>query len=270
MKLKKYFRIFMEGDEGGGFGSEGGGLDPGSEGEGSSAPPAAPARVQFDPESMKQFGSVIAEQFKSVQPKAPKTYSPEEIAEARKALKFWEPDDAFIQEFGNLETQKSAFAKLRDNQLNMTVEVVKAMLAEQNQSWEQKFTPVQKLIEQRNQQEQIARFESTYPALANPKLSDFRESVGQKLAAAGAFNGKSESEAFDILAKAMEDTIKSVNPEFTLGERAPSARSVRNSNAISPSASGSGGGGSGGGNGGGDGAGVKLPKGASLFAKIRG
>lgn len=270
MIKRNWINKFLDPDEGGGFGGESGGEMDSQEGSPQSSQQTQSATL--DPKAFAQeFGSVIAEQFKQQQkPAGPKTYTPEEIAEARKSLKFWEPDDQFITEFGNLETQKGAFTKLRDGLMNQFVEIQRAMLAQQEEKWNSKFQPVQSLIEQRHQAEQISRFETQFPALANPKLADFREAVGQKLMASGAFNGKSEAEAFSILANAMAESIKAVSPDFSLGEpAAPASRSARSSNAITPQSHGSGGGGSGGSANGGD-SGPKLPKAASLFSKIRG
>lgn len=253
--------LFLEEDND----NTGGGSEPSQQSQ-------APAVSQFDPKAIAtEFATVLDERDQKRQQAQPKTYTPEEIAEARKALKFWEPDDAFITEFGNLETQKVAFGKLRDGLMAQNMEIVKALLEQERQQWRQQFEPVQKMLSQREEQERESRFYDGYPTLKEPKLKPVLTAVGTQLAQQGAFNGKTEEEAFAILAQGVESVLQVSNPEFKLsGASGGSSSAPRNSNSIPVTSSGNGGGAGGVGTGGGDGGGHKLPKAASLFSKIRG
>jgi len=248
MKLRK-FPIFFEGEDDSFSGS--GDTTPPPSGDndtsgGGNTPPAntPPPAPTIDASAFaKEFGSVIAEQFKqrdSAQPKAPPTEA--ELAAARKNLNFWEPDDTFLQEFGNAETQKAAILKMRDGMMGQFVTIAKALLEQQNESWNGKFQPVQQMLTQREEAERESRFHTTYPVLAKPELKPMIAAVAQQLAAQNKFQGLNEAQAFAALASGVETVIKSTYPEFTLGASAP-ANQGRQGNGIPSSSTGSGGGG---------------------------
>lgn len=260
---------------GGGFAGEAGGEPAGGAQPTTTvaAPAAAPAPMLDASAFAKEFGGVIAEQFKKNAP-APtaKVYTPEEMAEARKKLNFWEPDDAFVTEFGNLETQKAAFGKLRDGLFNQFTTVVQALLDQREEGltkrFDERLTPLQALIEKQTTEERQARFHSAYPELnnPNPQFQAMLGGIASHMEKAGAFKGKSESESFDIFARGVEEVVKQTNPDFKLGERKSSAPSnERRGSSIPTTSSGSGGGGSGGSSGGGS----KLPIAAQILGPVR-
>lgn len=225
----------------------------------------------FDPkEFAREFGSTFASQFQETQKKQEQSQKQMSPEEAKKALNVWEPDDAYFQRFGNLETQKSAFLEMRDGLIKQMDTIMQARQYQADQQWKEKFEPVAQMLTQRQQAEQISKFETAYPSLAKPGLSDMRSAIGQRLQQTGAFQGKSEPEAFDILANAMASSIKEVYPDFSLGTfQQNTSRAVRSGNGITPSSTGSGGGGSG--TGGNDGSpGFKTPKAVSFMPKIKG
>lgn len=242
--------IFLTEDDGGGSGGD-------SSVTTQTAAPSAPAfdAKEFATQFGKEIGGVLAER----EQRAPKQFSAEERAAAQKALGFWEPDDTFITEFGNIETQKQAFAKMRDGLTQQMVAIQRAQLAELEAKFEQRLTPVQKMIQEREVSEQKSRFAKQYPTLSNPKLTPVIDAIGQKLASAGAFQGKDEAAAFDILARGVEEVIQQTNPTFKLDQPNPG----RSGNAIPHTSSGSGGGG-----GNSDG-GRKLSSAASILGPVK-
>lgn len=288
MKLKyKLKRWFFEEDTGGG---SGGGHSTVADilGPVDSPAPADNTESEADPSddpdpdptpapTLVDAKSLVAEFFKqnpaAVSGAAPaKTQNPptpEELAEARKQLKFWEPTKEFVAKFGNLETQQSAFTEMRDGLMGQFVTIVQGLLQQQHQQWDERFTPVQSMIAERQEAERETRFNAQYPELATDAAKQIMATVGQKIHAAGGFAGLSEKDAFSKLAKESEKFIKQFNPEFKLSESVPAAQKTKKS---STPAGGipvtSNGGGGGGGNGGA--APVSgLPRAVSLLPKIR-
>lgn len=229
-KYNKYNNFFLTEDDGGGGG--------GGEAPVTQQAPAAPVAPAFD---TKQFAGAIADVFEERDARKPKEFTPEQRLAAQKALGFWEPDDSFITEFGNLETQKGAFAKMRDGLTAQMVQIQRAMMKEVEDRFEQRLTPMQSMIQERQVAEQKTRFASAYPTLNNPKLQPMIEAIGANLAKTGAFSGKTESDAFAILARGVEEVIQQTNPTFKLETNQPT--NGRSSNAIPHTSSGSGGGG---------------------------
>lgn len=292
---KRKLQWFMEEDDGGGGG--GGGIpkavglfppigtepkvdtdpDPTPTGGPDPDPDPAPAPAPTNlttKEFAAELGAVLGQHLKPVpgekaaeRAAAP---TPEQLAEARKALKFWEPDDAFLTEFGDLATQKAAFGKMRDGMTNMMVAIVRAMQQEQEQQWDARFTPVQSIIEERTQAEREQRFDTTYPQLAPKELRPFVITTGQQLKAAGALEGLTEAQVYEKIAKEMEKAIRVTNPAFVLipSGGKPSAK-AKPAAATHGLASNSAGGGGGGGSGGGSAAAPGVPKAVSLMPKVR-
>lgn len=186
-----------------------------------------------------EFGSVLAERDKSQQAaKAP----PMSEADIKKALKVWEPDDQFVTEFGNLETQKAAFSKLRDGLIQQADTIMQARLYEMQQNFNKQFQPMQQYLSQQETKAREEQFYTQYKALDKPSVRQNLPAIAQRLASEGAFQGKSVPESFAVLAKGVEAVIKEFNPEFTIDSSA-NQTTVRTSNAIRPTSSGSGGGG---------------------------
>lgn len=202
------------------------------------------ANVDLDALAEK-FGGVIASQFKQPQGSAqPKVYTPEEIAQVKRDLKFWETKPEFLQKFNNLETQQQAFDEFAQGIFEQAKNVTQAMLAEQHRIWQEQFQPVHQMLTQRQEAERETRFYQQFPTLSAPEFKPVIAGVAQHLASQGAFNGKSESEAFTILGRGLEQVFQKTNPTFKLDNPKPQAR---NGNAIPSTTIGSGGGGGNGG-----------------------
>lgn len=268
-KYGKYSGLkFAEFESVGGGNGEGGG-EIGNEGAGENLQQEVVKTPTFDAREFahlagKSFATSLQENQR--QQESQKQMSPEE---AKKALNVWEPDDAFFQRYGNLDTQKAAMLEMRDGLIKQMDTIMQARQFQADMQWKQQFEPVAQMLTQRQQAEQISKFEAAYPSLAKSGLSDMRSAIGQRLQQTGAFQNKSESEAFDILANAMASSIKEVHPDFSLGNAQTVSRTVRSGNGITPSSTGSGGGGSGtGGNEGNQG--FKTPKAVSFLPKIKG
>lgn len=256
MKYDKSNRFMWEEFEGD-VGGEGG------EASASSAP-------SFNPQDFaREFGSTFASEFSQQQNRQQEQKAPQmSEADMRKALKDFDIDDPFMERFGNVTTQKAALTEFKQKMFEHFDTVSQARLAQLEQNFQKQFQPVQSILQERQAQEQVSRFEKAYPTLANPKFSEMRMAIGQKLQASGAFHGKSESQAFDLLANSMADVAKEFNPEFSLGEKAQANGSVRSGNRITPTSSGSGAGGAGSGDGQNN-QGKGVPKAVSFLPKIR-
>lgn len=284
--IKRKLMRFLAEDDGGGsgggstvaqiLGAPGGeakdpndGADP--EGDTDEVDPTPPPTSGFNAKEFAQeFGAVLGQHLKPVpgearsERKLPPT--PEEMAEARKSLKFWEPDDDFIAKFGNLESQKQAFVAMRDGLMGQFVAIAQAMQQDQAQHWDSRFSPVQQMIEQRQEQERETRFNDSFPQLKVPELRPMLVAITQKLHEAGEFKGLSETAAFQKIASAMEKTAQAINPAFKLESKAaPVKKSTPSSRTIPVTTNGGGGGGGGG-------AATTttgVPKAVSLLPKIK-
>lgn len=228
--------IFWEEDDGGENISGGS-----SSGEGEAQVKEA-AQPSFDPKALAaEFGSVMREQFneRDAKQEKQKTFSPEEIANARKELGIFDPDDAWLTRFDNLETRKQAILEMRDAMLGSQNKITQAMLAQQHAQWEERFQPVAQMLTQREESERVSRFHSKYSELSDPKLQPLIHSVGTQLAQQGAFKGLTESQAFDKLAQGVESVFQTKNPGFKLSQ----TNGGKSSNEISAEPSGARGGG---------------------------
>lgn len=267
MKIKNKF--FLDPDLGGGFGNgEGEGQSNGFEGEGVVTATPAPSPTLDAKAFAESFAPMIAQQF---QQNAPRQQAPQlSREEAAKLLNVYNIDDGFIQEFGNLETQKSAFEKFRDGVIKQADTIMQARMYEMQQQFDQKLSPVQSLLQERANEEAEQAFGKRYSQLADPKSKPFVTGMAQQLHAAGKFNGLSRDQSFDLLANNLAEVIKVHNPTFQLIPPGQSAGALGASpNRITPQVHGSGSGGSGSGDMNGNGQ-KALPKAASLFPKIRG
>lgn len=219
----------------------------------------------LDPKAFAQeFGEVIAKKFQerdNTQQQQQKDRPPtaEERAAARKSFGMVDIDDEFLTQFDNLETRKSALQKYTDRIYESMGNIQAAMLAKQNQAWEERFTPVQQMLTQREETERVSRFHKSYPDLADEELQPLISGVGQKLAENGAFKGLSEAKAFDVLAKGVESVMKHKNPQFNLTK----TTNGKSSNEIPVESSGGRGGG------GQAGVGVKPDSPNGLFGPVR-
>jgi len=113
--MNKKNKFFLAPDFGGGDGGgneEGEGQGTGFEGEGVVTPTPAPSPTLDAKAFAESFAPMIAQQFKQNVPQ--QGTPPLSKEEAAKLLNVYNIDDGFIQEFGNLETQKTAFEKFRD------------------------------------------------------------------------------------------------------------------------------------------------------------
>ena len=93
--------------------------------------PAPTPAGGFDAKELaKQFGEQLKGILPAQQAAAPRPeLTPEQ---AKKLLNVWEPDDNFLQEFSNLETQKVAFAKMRDGMTKQMLTIVQSLMGERD------------------------------------------------------------------------------------------------------------------------------------------
>ena len=257
----KYSRVFFDAPDdmgGGGDGEDMGGGDGGDGGAGDAGgAPAAPAAPAFDPSAL---ASAFAESLKTAgfgpaaEPAKP-TMTPEEAA---KLLKVWEPDDAFLQEFGNVDTQLGAFKKMRDGLSAHFQTVLQAQL----ERVRQEFSPIMQEVQTQREAALDTQFSTAYPQLGKSELKPLRDAVTQQLLQQGKRFG-SPAEAFKAVAEGVAAVLKVSNPNFTL-----SPASAGGSTSTIPVTS-PGGGGGGGSKGGGGGA-TGTPRAVSLLPPVRG
>ncbi len=192
--------------------------------------PAQPAPQDVSPKDQspaaldaKELAKQFGEQLKGILPTAAPATRPQLTPEeAKKLLNVWEADDNFIQEFGNLETQKAAFGKMRDGLTKQMLTIVQSLMDERVQQFEERLTPLQQYYAQQQEQELQSAFAKSYPALAKPELAPLIQTVASSLA------GKqfaSREAGFEALAKGVESVIKAHNPEFTLTAVKPASTS---------------------------------------------
>lgn len=221
--------------------------------EGAPAPEPEPevepivAPTGFDPAAMATaFASALKEAGVGPQQhqQEQKQLSPEE---AKKLLNVWDPDDAFIQKFGNLDTQKAAIAEMRDFFIKQADTVTQLRMQEFQQQMQQQFAPVQQFVSEQQAAARETKFNGTYPELAKSELTPLRDAVINGLATSGALKGKTDADAFKAIAGAMEAVIKQANPTFKLSAGSIPATKTKttNGNALKPTTGGSGGGGGG-------------------------
>lgn len=221
--------------------------------------PTAPSPAPFDSDA---FGASLAKHLapivsaSSKPGEAKSTMTPEA---ARKLLKVWEPDDAWFQKFGNLDTQRAAVLEMRDAIFQQAAtfnlahanELREKLLDEINT----KYGPVAERFSAAEARDQQSRFTKAYPALANDALIPHIATVAAQLEASGALAGKTEAQAFEILGKACETAFRAVNPAFSLSgsgssvSAQPTRKTNGNPNAQPTTSSGGGSAGSGGGGG---------------------
>lgn len=226
-----------------------------------STPTPTTANVDLNALTAK-FGDVIGEHLKTLAPKKEEPQlTPEE---ARKLLNVWEPDDAFLQEFGNVETQKAAFAKLRDALIRQADTIAQARMRELVQQLDVKWSPVQQMIQEQQAQQREARFAQKYPQLADAKLKPLILAVADQLRAAGKTYTDEESMFTDIAAGAAS-VIQATNPAFKLSA-ATGGAAKPTTGRIPVTSSGSAGSSGAQGNGGGE---TKTPKAVSFLPKVR-
>lgn len=208
----------------------------------STSTPAAPT---LDPDAFaKSFGQVIGQtlQQHQQQQQAQLPPTPEQLAEARRQLNFFDINDDYIKRFGNIETQKQALEEFRDGVVKHILTVFSHLRNEDRQQIDQRFTPLQQMIEERNNTERMSRFQGRFPQFAAPELGPYVETAIEQLAARDAFKGKSEAEAFKLLAEHLAAAAKVTNNAFVLEDRgnAGAPQPSRSNNSIPVTSGGSG------------------------------
>ena len=176
---------------------------------------STPAGVDLDALAAK-FGDVV----KSAMPQQAPVAKPQMTAEeAKKLLNLWEPDDTFMQKFGDMTTQKEALLAMRDGMTKQMYTIFNSMLQEREQEIHGRYAPLLSDREVAQQERILQSFNTEYPALAKPELAPLISAVSAGLAGR---QFASQKEGFAELARGVEAVIKSHNPDFTLtGAAAP-------------------------------------------------
>lgn len=258
-------------DDGSGSGSGDDTLDDGS-GEGPTPPkPAAPQMVDAG-ELAKQFGVVLGQHFAKVpaqgEPKPAEPITPEQ---AKKLLNVFEFSDDFVASLDNVQTKKQALEKLRDGLILQMDTIARLRLQQMQEAFDNRFTPLQSMLEQYQAQQAEAVFDTTYPQLANPALRPLLASVASQLDAAGKLKGLNQAQKFDAIASGVAGVIQVTNPTFKLSKGSSPTKTTKSAPAAQRSpgiaTTTSGGGGGGHAPAGGDGT-SNVPKAVSLMGKV--
>src|SRR6267142_3032599 len=224
----KYAGMFLEGDDGGGYGgggdgdvSRGSAVFEGGEGEAlpqtsetetyheppqPQAPPAAP---MVDARQLaSEFGNVIGQHFKA----PPKEIT---VEEAKKILNVWEPTREWLAKYDNLETRDQAIAEQRDGLIRQADTIMQYRMREMHQQMEQRYAPVIHYMQTQEARAGEWRFGQSYPQLQHEGLRPLLFSVAQSLLASGT-QFRNETELFGAIARGVESVIKVSNPQFSL------------------------------------------------------
>lgn len=198
-------------------------------------------------ELAKQFGDVLGKQFAKVQPEK-QTKPPLSADEAKKLLRHFDIDDDLLKRMNDLPTQKAAMSEFKEKLVLHNDAIAQARMAQMQEAYdnkfkelEERFSPMQSMIETQMVQQREERFNSSYPQLANPELRPLLGAVAQRLYTAGSLSSD-ESKNFELIAKGVESVIKATNSSFKLEAKA-SLQKKSNPNAIRATTPGTGGGG---------------------------
>lgn len=218
-----------------------------------STPPALTSETISDALTKSLTAAGLVGKPVPVEPPAPKVVTPEE---ARKLLRIMDIDDAFIAEFGNLETQKAALIKFRDGVFAQADTVAQVRINEALKVIEERFGPV---ITNLQQQEQVRlkalheeAFAKAYPGVAGPAYEPLRSMVIADLQSKKT-QFATVDESYAAVANGVAAIVKTRIPDFDPkvataagGTPAPVAQSSptnNNPNALSGTTPGSAGGG---------------------------
>jgi len=233
-------------------------------------PAASPQQVMLDPTSFA--AAIKAAGLGQQAPAAPqfernKPLTPEQIAEARKALNFWEPDEAFFTEFNNMETQKTAMQKMRDGMTQQFATMMQAYFQDQRGQILNQVNPALQFVQQHEERQRMDAFDGKYPDLAKSELRPLLNFAADQLRKQGK-TYDDQNALFADVAQGMAAIIQTQNPEFKLS--APGSnpgKSKPNPNAIKPAPGGGGGGGGGNAN---TETGAGVPLAVKFLPKVRG
>ncbi len=215
--------------------------------------------------ALQKAGLGGSRQSQTEPPHTPAT--PEQILEARKRLGYRQFDDAFVNKFGNLDTQREAIQELYDSSIDHVLKVVGAMFDHHGQEVNGRFSKFEEAEYSRQEEARVNRFSETYKELADPNLAVIRNAVTAQLAASGK-TFSNEKDMFAAVAEGMAGVIRaSGNPNFVLSGGSTPPKTKQNPNAVRPAPRGGGGGGGNDGDATPDGT---RPRAASLFPKLHG
>lgn len=257
MKIKRNQMFWApDGDEGGaGLMEQMGPLHDEASAAGEETPPTeTPTETKTDPEPKtpsfdpNAFAKTFGESFAATVAKQPPKEEKRQLSpeEAKKALNVWDPDDEFIKEFNNMETQKGAMTKLRDFLIKQADTITQVRLAELQRGIEERFMPMVQAAQRVEAEATQRAFSSSYGELAKPELQPLMTAVVQQLVGEGV-TFKSQAEGFREVAKRMEKVIQVHNPSFKLSSGTTPAKKSSEIPVTTPGAGGGGGGGKSGG-----------------------
>lgn len=229
---------------------------------GASTPPV----LQFSPDDL---GAAIAKAFGQGQQGQQQQQARMTPEEARKALKFWDPDDKWFESFGNMDTQKAALLQMRDGMFEHMFHVMQAALAERLTPLQERFSRFESWETKQENERLVGNFNKSYKQLAAPEFAQLREMVTAHLVQQGA-RFKTEAEMHKAVADGMASVIRSQRPDFQLDTTSGGSTppSNQNPNAIKP-APGRGGGGGGSNSNGGNGDGDTRPTAVRFLPPVK-
>ena len=229
------------------------------DGQKDTTPPA------FDAKALAtEFGTVLRDTLGQQQQKqeVEKPLTPEE---AKKLLNFFEIDDEFMKDFGDIEKQKVALEKYRDGVVKQVDTMMQMRLQQELAKVHEQYNPVVAAWQEQQRVASEERFNSKYSDLAKPELRPLLEAVSTSLTKSGT-RYKNEGEAFEALAKGVEAVIQQTNPQFKLSAASAGTQQNKQKSSSSLPTTTPGGGGGGGGSGKPTGGGGAL----SILGPVRG
>lgn len=178
-------------------------------------------------ELASKFGDIIAERFPtkaSTEEKKVDTLTPEE---AKKLLNVWEPDDAWVTKFDNLDTRKSALAELRDGVVKNVDTISQHRLRELQTTLNGEIGPLKQFVEDLRNEQAEKRFHAKYEQLADPALGSVVEAVTDKIQKSGK-KYDNETDLFEAIATGVEKVIQVHNKDFKLTAGSSPAKTKTN------------------------------------------
>ena len=171
----------------------------------------------------KEIADAIREGFSQVVPpqQAAPQMSEEEIA---RALKVWQPDNKFASQFreaigaDDAAPLHQAILSMRDGLMQQAATYSNYLVQMQREQLMKELAPVLESVREQRRQQTVGRFLTKYPS-----LKPFERAlplVAKQLAESGANYAGDEGKAFESLANATAEYVKTFNPEFSLGQPA--------------------------------------------------
>jgi len=226
---------------------------------GDSDPEPAPVPAPTVQLTAADIAAAVAAAIPQQQPVAPAPAPKMSQEEINKLLKKPEIDDAFLEKFGNITTQKEALLDFAERVAAHAEARAQLHTYGELQRLQAQFAPSLKAAEELAAKQREDAFYREYADLDKPELRQVVNALAPTILSSKKF--ASQKEAFESVAKGVERLIQSTTPTFKLNAK---GAKTTNPNALPTQSAGTGGGGNASAP-----APRKGPPGIELFANLR-